>query len=187
MYSPNLQQVNAELMEARNKFSKGKSKKSENLTKPSEFKKITIQEESDESEEEEEQPKKAAEGTNQFDPMVDRMLLEEGKSTLENKFKSVEDLKNKANELLKTGLYEKAIPEYQKGLNILNNIKLSGVAPDIETDLSNRKAVLFNNIGYCYMQMDQPDSVVSYTSKVFELQNISTDTLVKAYLRRGTL
>lgn len=173
-------------MEARNKFSKGKSKKSENLTKPSEFKKITIQEESDESDEEEDKnAKPAAEGTNQFDPMIDRMLLEEGQSTLENKFKSVEDLKNKANDLLKTGLYEKAIPEYQRGLNILNNIKLSGVASDTETDLSNRKAVLFNNIGYCYMQMDQPDSVVSYTTKVFELQNVSTDTLVKAYLRRG--
>ena len=172
-------------MEARNKFNKGKSTKSTNLTKPSEFKKITIQEESEESDEEEEQSK-AAEGTNNtFDRVVDDMLLEEGKSTLENKLKSVEDLKTKANDLLKTGLYEKAIIEYQKGLNILNNIKLSNVASDTETDLSNRKAVLFNNIGYCYMQMDHPDTVVNYTSKVFELENVNTDTLVKAYLRRA--
>jgi len=173
-------------MEARKKLGSKQIKSNKN-----EFKKITIQEESESDEEEEDTKKPASknskgiEGTNKFDQLVDDMLLEEQGKSVESKFQKVEELKNKASELLKTGKYELAINEYQKGMNILNEIKLSGAVAEKDAGLNDKKAVLLNNIGYCYMQQDLPDNVINYCSRVLDMDNVVSDTLVKAYLRRG--
>ena len=180
-------------MEARKKLGSS-SKQNSSSTKTGEFKKITIQEESESDEEDEDEKAKTTtknpknnEGTNKFDRLVDDMLLEEQRKGSGSKLQQVEDLKANANELLKTGKYDLAIANYQKGLNILNEIKLSGAVSENEADFANKKAVLFNNIGFCYMQQDLPESVINYTSRVLDMDNIVTDTIVKAYLRRGKI
>ncbi len=179
--------MNAELMDARKKMGK---QQSSSLTKPNEFKRITIQEESDEEDEEDSKDEAKGvgagnQGSNKLEQLVDDLLLEEQKKGVEGRIKQIEEIKLKANELSGGGKYDQAIKEYQKGMNILNDIKLSGAGADIEDDITNKKAVFLNNIAFCYMQMDLPDNVITYTSRIFDLDNVNSDTIIKAYIRRG--
>ena len=182
-------------MEARRKLNSGSGSKEKSQKASSKkqggFKTIQIQEESESDEEDEKSKpsqsngKQSKQGSSKLDRLIDDLLLEDQNASLETKLKNVEDLKANGNILIKDGLYDRAIADYEKGLNILNNIKFSGVSSDSDIELSDKKANLLNNIAYCYMQMDHPDTVVKYTARIFELENVNTNTLIKARLRRG--
>ena len=184
-------------MEARKKLNSNSGSKGGNdktsSKKQGGFKTIKIQEESESDEEDEKSEpqksngKQSKQGTSKLDRLIDDLLLEDQNASLETKLKNVEDLKANGNVLIKDGLYDRAIADYEKGLNILNNIKLSGVSSDSDIELSDKKANLLNNIAYCYMQMDHPETVVKYTSRIFELDNVNKNTLIKARLRRGKI
>lgn len=188
-------EVNADLLDARKKLEKAKGKQpekpKEDKPKGGAFKKIQIQEES-ESEEEDDKSKKplqskAPETTatqTKMDKMIDKLLIEEQKNNIPEKLNKINSIKEAGTQLIKDGQYEKAIKEFEQGLNILNNIILSGASTN-SADLNNQKATLFNNIGLCYMQMDMPTKVIEFTSRVAELKDINQDVLVKALIRRG--
>lgn len=187
-------------MEARKKLSDAAPKGQASTSQQGGFKRVAIQEES-ESDEEDEKPQnikngktasaasatsnKGAEGTTKLTQLIDDVLLEEQGKTVGDKLKRIDEWKAKANELLKTGMYENAIAEYEKGLKLITDIKLSGAAKDSEHNISEIKATLLNNIAYCNMQMDLSENVIKFASQVIDIENIEKNTRVKAHLRRG--
>lgn len=102
------------------------------------------------------------------------------------KLKELDKLKAIASEDIKEGLFEKAIRDFEKSLNILNNFTLSATKLEGKmTEINSRKASCLNNIALCYMQQNMPDRVIEFVTKTLEIRGVEDTIKVKALIRRG--
>ncbi|KAL4473939.1 hypothetical protein ABPG72_000301 [Tetrahymena utriculariae] len=165
---PENKEVNGDLKECQDLLKK------QNTNPEKGFKRVQIVEEEGDDDEQE-QPENNTE----------KLGLEK-KKFYDEQVNQIESQKEVANAHIKNGLFDNALQILQTCISKLTSIGSFSASAEDQNEYQRKMANYLNNIALCYKQLDDNKSVICYANQVIEMKKIlSSDVLVKAYLRRA--